>query len=202
MIRVDLIPQSRRDARCCRIVRRRWLVVCVGYAVILTAICTTGHLIRSDARNALADELDKVTRQITQAKADLQSLRPKLVTAQRTLAANRAVTRQPDWSVLMAFLAKTLGDDVVLRSCRLEPMGEGENEKKEKESPRRDGFVLRIAGLGRSQAAVSQFVLRLEQAELFDRVTLVHTAREPFLTGEAFAFQLDCDLGARESITP
>jgi hypothetical protein len=56
------------------------------------------------------------------------------------------------------------------------------------------GFVLNIAGLARSQLAVSQFILRLEQTGLFDRVSLIDTARETFLGGPATGFKLECSL--------
>ncbi len=55
-------------------------------------------------------------------------------------------------------------------------------------------MVLSISGLGRSQPAVSQFVLRLEAMHLFARVTLLDTNRETFLGGEALGFRIDCSL--------
>jgi hypothetical protein len=59
--------------------------------------------------------------------------------------------------------------------------------------------LLTITGYGRSQAAVSHFVLRLEEAQLFDQVTLIKTSREPFAASDAYAFQIECSLsgGAR-----
>ena len=57
-------------------------------------------------------------------------------------------------------------------------------------------FLIRLVGYARSQAAVSQFVLRLEAAGLFDRVTVMRTAREPFLDDQAIAFHLQCLLGS------
>ena len=58
--------------------------------------------------------------------------------------------------------------------------------------------MLRLAGVGRSQAAVSQFVLRLEQLGLFDRVTLLDTRREPFGADSAVGFRAVCIMHVRE----
>ncbi len=58
-----------------------------------------------------------------------------------------------------------------------------------------DRFVLSIAGLGRTQSAVTQFVLRLEQLKLFDQVRLLETRREPFLTSDAIAFRIQAAIG-------
>jgi hypothetical protein len=61
-------------------------------------------------------------------------------------------------------------------------------------APLEPSMVLSISGLGRSQPAVSQFVLRLESMHLFARVTLLDTNRETFLGGEALGFRIDCSL--------
>jgi hypothetical protein len=59
----------------------------------------------------------------------------------------------------------------------------------------RQPYTLTLRGLGRTQSAVSQFVLRLEKLGPFDRVKLIDTRREPFLENEAFAFHVECDMG-------
>jgi hypothetical protein len=58
---------------------------------------------------------------------------------------------------------------------------------------------LRLSGLGRSQAAVAQFVLQLETTDLFEHVSLLQTTRQQYLGGEAVAFELDCPLRGRTS---
>jgi len=68
------------------------------------------------------------------------------------------------------------------------------------QSPR--AFRLDLAGLAQSQSAVSQFVLRLEKARVFDEVRLVQTGRKPFLKGEAVAFQLECSLTGKKEAKP
>ena len=57
-------------------------------------------------------------------------------------------------------------------------------------------FSINIEGLGRSNSAVSEFVLRLESLGLFDSVVLQKGTRETFLSGEAVAFRIQCGIKA------
>ncbi len=123
------------------------------------------------------------------------------------LAVDQAVNGQPDWSMLLASVARLRGDDVVLKSCGLDAAAETIREKPpekvaDKTTPVASPApmtlparaIVRLQGYGRSQAAVGQFVLRLEQTGLFDDVLLVKTNREPFLDDHAMSFQLECQL--------
>jgi Tfp pilus assembly protein PilN len=99
------------------------------------------------------------------------------------------VGKQPDWSILLALLASTLEDEIVLRSVRLVSGAAEEGDQREAGAPNLD-----FAGLGQSQAAVSRFVLRLEEISLFRSVKLLDTRREPFLDGHAITFRVECVL--------
>ena len=55
--------------------------------------------------------------------------------------------------------------------------------------------LLEVVGIGRSQLAVSQHVLRLEQTGLFSKVNLIDTGREPFLNTNAIGFRIQCVFG-------
>jgi len=198
MNQVNLIPMARRDAKRRRAAMRRWLLICTMYALLLPASFTARYLFANGGNQAVANNLNDVASQIAESKLTLASLKPQLVEAQRTLAANRAVSRQPDWSLLLGLIAQTLGDDVVLRNCQLNPVTEHPTGAQTPEDATTiaapDQYLLQISGLGRTQAAVSQFILRLEQLQLFDRVNLISTAREPFGAGRAFGFQVECEL--------
>ena len=108
---------------------------------------------------------------------------------------------QPDWSLLLALLSRTLGDQAVLRSVGLEyaPEAFEETAPSAPEAPNEPPPVtLELSGLGQTQYVVSRFVLRLEQTPLFESVRLIDTRREPFLAGHAVAFRIECVLGAGE----
>ena len=101
-------------------------------------------------------------------------------------------------------LAKNLDDDLVLKRCKLhpeaveKPKSKGKKRTKREPAPKPKRFILDISGFGRSQKAISQFVLRLEGSKLFEKVTAVKTNREPFMAGKAMAFQIRCLLGRKQ----
>ena len=116
-------------------------------------------------------------------------------------AANRAVGEQPDWSALLRLISASLGEDLVLTRCRLGPEGHLGRGLRKRPAPvrpsvgKRRRFALELSGLGRSQKAITRFLLRLEKARLFEQVSLLRTAREPFLTGSAIRFDVRCLMG-------
>jgi hypothetical protein len=59
---------------------------------------------------------------------------------------------------------------------------------------------LTLQGMGRSPAAVSQFVLRLERLGLFERVDLARSSRQNVGTIEANVFRIECLL--QRSVKP
>jgi hypothetical protein len=113
--------------------------------------------------------------------------------------ANRTVAEQPDWSVLLALLGSVKGDDVVLRSVAVGPAPVPAPPPPERGKPAPPPVVpdtiLDVMGVGQTQLAVSQHVLRLEQTGLFSKVALLDTGREAFVNGNAIAFRLQCVFG-------
>ena len=123
--------------------------------------------------------------------------------AQLRLAANRSVGNQPDWSLLLTEFSHVIGDRVVLQRLSLNPSEEVGPDGKtqqvnilsltpERASGRTGGFVIEMAGFGMDQAAVWDFVLRLEKTGLFDRVSMVGSQGQQHLGGRAIAFTLVC----------
>jgi hypothetical protein len=208
MTSANLIPVFRKDLRKRRTRIRRWGLLCAGYGVFLLMTYGTCHALMSTGDRNLPAELDDVSERIRRSKLAISSLQRRLQTAQLELEANRAVGNQPDWSVLLAALSAGLGDDVFLRGCTLEPLepsqgvkdGDGSDTPDVVAAGQRE-YVLKLNGYGRSQAAVSQIVLRLESHPLFDEVRIVKTSREPLLTSNAIAFQLRCSLGKEKPRT-
>jgi hypothetical protein len=157
------------------------------------------------------DDRGGVMRQVKQATQDLRSLgrqtrslRFEAAEVSRKLADARTAHQHPDWSLLLAMLADSLADEVVLERCSLAPAEKTEDaaaaDRLAQASPTdffNQRFRFELGGYARSQMAVSRFTLRLEKAGLFDQVRLVKTSRQSFLGGEAVAFQLECLLDGR-----
>ena len=209
--RINLLPQPRLQAIARGFRLRRWLAASACYAALLIAgyaMCMASAGSDVDATNA---QLDKVNRQIDDLNRALATLRPQLSETQTKLAVARTVGDQPDWSKLLAIISSTLDDQIVLSNARLDStVGTGGSQRQAAAQPtsrpagEADGkLMVNLQGFAKSQAAVTQFVLRLERLGLFDRVEMMNSSRQQFGTSsEATAFRIDCELRRRSSRMP
>ena len=206
---VNLVSAARRQARQRRQRIARWTGGVAIYALALIALWMGTHVVWTGTQRSLASQLDQAEQRIDQTRQRMQELRPELAEARTTLAASRAVGNQPDWSLLLSLLSKLLDERTVLTGVKLEPKTDGPPMPGHADDGPTDArftaagpFVLRISGLGRSQSAVSDYVLRLEDTALFEQVTLIDTHPEPFRDQEAVGFRIRCQLGERQEATP
>ena len=196
---VNLIPASRLNARRRRRRVRLWAAGGAAYAASLLGVFLTyGHLGGGD-RRAQADELDKTRARIQESRQAARAIQRDLAGAESVLQAARAVSDRPDWSIVLALLAKRLGEEVMLRQVLLKPGRIGPPSPAAAATPAgsHSPYLLKLAGYGRSQEAVSRFVLDIERTGAFDQVTLIKTSREPFLAIDAVGFQVECALGGK-----
>lgn len=208
MTSFNLIPKRRLEAKSRRTRMRAWIIACTAYAVGIVGAYAFYQSTSEGPNTALAADLAKASAETEKWDRQVRMLRGKVGKARMTLEANRAVGEQPDWAVVLALLAKNLDDDLVLKRCKLEPeavekpkskgRGKGKKSTKGEPAPKPRRYILDISGFGRSQKAISQFVLRLEGSTLFEKVTAVKTNREPFMDGKAMAFQIRCLLGRKQ----
>jgi hypothetical protein len=239
MIQANLIPIPRRLARQRRTRVRRWVTACTAYSVVLVVVYGALQAMWG-AGDHVEHDVQTVVNEITATERDVKQVQPRLSEATLTRDASREVSVQPNWSVLLALLAKEMRDDsaaaramteqgmaaaeamiaappaltplmlalvedaarqIVLSSCELEPLRDGvalaTATPAQNAGARQPKFTLVLTGMGRSQAAISQYVLRLEQTGLFDRVTLIESKRGPFAGSEAVSFRIGCGLGGR-----
>ena len=203
---VNLIPAFRRDAKR----RRRHLklsaLACGAYAVLLAFGLLAAHVMweggagAAGGAAALEQQLAAADEDVRRLTRDAEQARAELTRARASLEASRTIGGQPDWSVLLALLAETTGEDVVLRSVSVVPpltatAPAGPTAAGAGPTAPAPEVVLELAGVGQTQLAVSRHVLRLEQTGLFARVTLLDTGREPFLNSPAIGFRLQCAFG-------
>ncbi|MHC5022371.1 MAG: PilN domain-containing protein [Planctomycetota bacterium] len=194
MIEFDFIPLSRRQVRRRTRRVRTWTNVCLAYVGLAIASCAVLILIgwRADGR-AVDDELERTIHRIRETDDIVTDMRRQVAEVEQTLAAAKRIGGQPDWSVLLAVLAEETDDAVVLRRCAVAPAG-GERDRAGATGTAPVQFTVNVSGFGRSQQAVSRYVLRLEEVGLFQSVTLTGSKREPFLRGYAVAFDVHCTL--------
>src|SRR4051812_28279267 len=187
---INLIPAPRRAAIARRARVRRWLTGSGCYAVLLIiayGMCMTSAGNDVDASTAA---LERTNRQIDDLTHSLSTLRPQMAEMQARLAVARHVGDQPDWSHLLAIISATLDDEIVLSSTRLESSDTTGNTTPgarhaapPASQPSADSdcrLTASLQGFAKSQAAVTQFVLRLERLGLFERVEMVNSSRQQF----------------------
>jgi Tfp pilus assembly protein PilN len=201
---LNLIPVTRLEARRRQTATHRWLVGGAAFVALLIALSVFVQLRWGGEPADLAQDLSQATAQTEQTRRQLRQLQAELAAVERRLAANRAVTNQPDYAVLLALFARQLDDQVILRSCAFEPIPIDPPEVSRSRDAADDadaadlppGFSVQASGLAANQRAVSAYVLRLERTGLFHRVRLVNTRREPtnFGSGRAIAFEIECFL--------
>jgi Tfp pilus assembly protein PilN len=202
---LDLIPAPRRQARARRTRIRTWSLVLGVYALTTAAGYVACFAYPDSGQTALLRDTRAVTEELRAASREMRAVRAQVAEAAGRLAIARSVRNHPDWSLLLAMLADSLADQIVLERCALLPVDPPAAAgpapaATPAQSPR--AFRFDLTGLARSQTAVSQFVLRLEKARVFDEVRLVQTSRKPFLKGEAVAFQLECSLTGKKEAKP
>lgn len=204
---VNLIPVRRLMARQQRRHVRRCALACAVWAAMALSVCAAGSTLFSAGGDDIQSQIEKVDREIELARSMLNGTRAELATAKATLRAIDSIANQPDWSLLLALLGSATRDDVLLRSFEFAPLPPEKAIAPSKGAAPagRDAqgtrYLLKASGLGQSQPAVTQFVLRLEDMGLFSRVTLLDTSREPFLDGQATGFRIECVLGGDEGPT-
>lgn len=208
MVRVDLIPVSRRLARQRRVRVRIWGSGVTVYTLALVVVYAMAHSVWSPG-DARADEqyveaslrLERAKKQVGLELADLGEL-------QRQWVAIRTVGSQPDWSVLLARIAGDLGEQALLTSVTLSPSDRGalkaaatsrKKDPKASDPPvvGEERYLLSMTGLALSQHAVHGYVDHLEKLGVFDRVSLIETRRVMAMGKDAVQFSVECELGGQ-----
>jgi hypothetical protein len=195
MARVNLIPAHLRQRRRVRLRRKGWTAAAVAYTTTLLVVYGTWRVAVVTTPVNLSAEVARIETEIADKSAEALQLRGQLAEERAALRVATSMSAQPDWGLLLALLAKTRGDDIVLKRCDLSAQGEvlSADAKATPVPP-----VLRLIGMGQNQAAVSRFALRLEQTGLFESIEPVSN-RETFDHGEVIGFRFECRLAAKSA---
>lgn len=187
---VNLIPAARRDAKRRRQRVRQWMAIGALYAALSSTMAAGWRWSIGGEDPGIEQHLSTAAAEIDRAGNALSFTNTQLSAARSQIAANRQILSQPDWSLLLALLGRETGGEIVLRSFELKPGDTPAGAT----TPAAPKLTLRLSGFGRSNQAVAEFGLRLEETHLFSRVTLVDSSRETYLAGDAFSFHLECPL--------
>jgi len=212
---INLIPAPRRQARARRARLRSWGVVLVFYTAAVLAGYAACYALKDDESEAMLRESRQASDDVRDCRQEMRRLGVHVAAVERELTATRAVAQHPDWSLLLAVLAKTLSDEVVLEYCALTPVEEeppeDKDDSKDEDRPGADpnsleamsaslyrSFRFQVTGVAKAQTAVSRFVLRLEKIGLFDEVKMIKTSRRSFLESRAIGFEVECLMNGKE----
>jgi hypothetical protein len=199
---VNFLPAYRVVARQRRRRMRRWAAVIIVSLVLELAGIACGYGLWCGGRMVLAKEEDRAATTIQSADRAISMLRGELATQDATLKANQALEGQPDWSRLLTLLAQSLGDGVLVKRCELKPRPPA-SPVTAASAPQKEGdaYALKVSGIGRTVADVLQFAGAMERSGLFDQIRLIKTDTEPFLSGAATSFEMECSLGGKAENT-
>ena len=203
MADVNLIPPARIVRRQRKARMRLWTAICGTYLLSLTVLALSAHAFWRDTDDSVIGELAFTVQCIEGYNTKISALRKKRGEDQSELEAGKAIRCQPDWTKLLVLVGGELKEEVVLQDFQLVTTSKnrrnatnGSEDSQSTSSPsvfmaeRR--YELELSGFGRTQTSVSQFVLRLEQMQMFDLVELINSRRRTFLNSEAVAFSIRC----------
>jgi len=200
---VNFIPAERLAAKRCKARIYLWAVACGTYVVLLAAGSLAACVLCPGRDGDPAEQLAEAENQIKQDNKAMLELRRTLAETTAAMETTRAIREQPDWSRLLTGLSQELGQELVLTRCQLVAMREDGKALTEPWSDAllakplltlvtKHRYQLVLQGFGRTQESVSRFALGLEGIGLFERVRLINSSRQTFLSGQAVAFTIEC----------
>jgi hypothetical protein len=208
MTGINLIPARRTEARQRRLWRGRCVVTCAGYVSLVATLIVAARAVLDQGDAGLPALLTTAATEMERTSASLATTRRELDATESLLRSSRAIAEQPDWSGLLGLLAVKAGDQVVLRTVAVRPRetpaavaAKPAAKVGAKPAPPDPTLVVSLSGSSRSQAAASEFALRLEATGLFNRVTLLDTSRETFAELPLVSFRIECTLAEPTAAT-
>ena len=171
-------------------------MICLAYGVVATMAHALCFAQWSPVNRGVFEKIAQVSEQIHRANQANTAVRKKTTATLEATRISRMYRAVPDWSVVLRLLSKMLGDDVVLGHCLLKSAATTAKGDTALPGNNEPIVILDLKGFARSQAAISQFAIRLEQTKLFDQVVVLETKREPFNSADAVAFTMKCTIAS------
>ncbi|HZW11473.1 MAG TPA: hypothetical protein VFF69_16350 [Phycisphaerales bacterium] len=163
----NLLPKSLLAERARRRRIRQWLAVAVLESALLTVACLALRIESFDAVSGMDSTIRSTADQIDLMSTAVAASRGELADLERRMAITSEVDRQPDWSIVLAMVARKGADVVRLESCQLlpgivKPGGEIE-------------YRFTVLARCPTQSDLTRFVQELEATGVFSRTKVVET---------------------------
>lgn len=202
---VNLIPSPRLERRRRRIRMRLWTAICVTYFILLTVLALSAYIFWRDTDDSTIEELTFAATRITDYNTTISELQEQLKKADAELKIGKLIGSEPDWAKLLVLVGDELKGEVVLDNCQFATFHKNRQDTMNNlqellsSSPpsiflAERQYRLELSGFGRTQTSVVQFALRLEQMQIFDKVEVVTSRRQTFLSSNAVAFTIECKI--------
>lgn len=185
----NLIPPQRLLVRSLRSRRHAWIVGLTAHLSLMLGISIAARQVWPGGSSALAAELVDAKQQIDRLNGQITKQRKLTADVAARTALINGISDQPNWSDLLQLIDQNVGDDITLKQTQLQEAGDHQ-------------FSLSLRGMAQSQASVTQFVLRLQQSNLFKDIRLGRSEREPFMSGSAISFELTCPIDGISGALP
>lgn len=201
MITHDLLPEHRHAALRRRRRARAWAAVAAVYAAIVLA-AAIAFSFSGPTRALAADPHADDQAHLRAITTETNALRAELRRNQSQLAIIARVSDQPDAATLLRLAATLAHPDVVLSGCTLKPIAPpartpARARNAPPEEPANAGYEWTLRGVARTQAHAAEFLLRLEQSAVFDRVSLVRSGAGLAAETPVAEFEILCVLRSR-----
>ncbi|HYF14228.1 MAG TPA: PilN domain-containing protein [Phycisphaerales bacterium] len=178
---VNLLPAPRAAALRRRAMVRWWLVGLGVYALAAAGL-GVGAKVSLAADDGVHEELSRSDAELKSRTAEEESLRKQLDAVRRRHDAAMSVGHHPDWSGLLALLARSRGEGIVLdgvtMSLETRAPAPTPGAAKPPAAPRARVFKVHVRGAALHVRSANEFVLALEDSGLFDSVRLAETVSD------------------------
>ena len=117
---INLVPKIRIESRERRIRTRFWISVGIAYTIVVASVSGAGYSYRQDDQARVCKAIDDTEASARKESQRLEDAIAQLKQAEAKLNLLREIGDQPDWSLLLDYLARIKGDRVVLRGVRVD----------------------------------------------------------------------------------
>lgn len=212
--RLNLAPTAYRQRLHLQRRCRGWLTALALYTAVASIGAGVYWGLRAADPGGVAGELAALKVRNDDTRAALQRLATQIARLRLAVDTRQTLVDQPDFSILLAFLADAVDRDTVLRQLSLRgtgidplrPVGPSSATPRASGAEREPKhFVLSLRGASRSESGLARLSAQLRESGLFDRVELRRTGRDGASGDDAVAFELDCvllDVSGTDGVTP
>lgn len=204
MVRVNLIPESTRLAQAQRRHVRCWSVS-IALAVGAVMVCLGIEWLHQVEAAKLHAQNEELQLKVTAARAELRSVTAEADRMLLQIERAKALKSKRAWSGMLAMITSCISPGCWLTSIATDPakppagsIRSRAPEKKDADEAQRAVIIdaprkLRITGYAPEAAQPHEVVTNLKNTEVFKRVVLERSQREPILDGSYFRFEVVCE---------